>query len=339
MVFLETKTPDEYQEFFYRQIGLLCVRREGKAVSWKCSEIGSVESFGSMERVQAGIGDYTVTSDFLVKYQYNDVYLHFGIIYEGITYSVVKERLIPMSIPSSFLAIEKASGGINRWKRGQKFKGVEISVNFRYLNEVLLPVLGYDSSALNFLKENVRYLHLPDEMKSLLFRTEQLLQQQRMTDALQISLTLELIALLLHGENRAFFNRWEASPARQLQIGKRSIHITKIDFEKIMHAHELISDSAASFPNSYALSRALNISEQKLKVGFFALYQQTIWDYSNNVRMNAAVELLRNTDDSISEIAAQVGYQSQTAFHNMFKKWSGITPRQFRLQLRTADSI
>ena len=63
------------------------------------------------------------------------------------------------------------------------------------------------------------------------------------------------------------------------------------------------------------------------------LYQQTIWNYANNLRMNQAAILLRDTDCNIHEIAANVGYQSPAAFTNMFKNWCGLTPGQFRTQV------
>ena len=37
--------------------------------------------------------------------------------------------------PSAFLAMEQAAGGINCWKKGQHFKGVEISVELGYLRK------------------------------------------------------------------------------------------------------------------------------------------------------------------------------------------------------------
>lgn len=98
-------------------------------------------------------------------------------------------------------------------------------------------------------------------------------------------------------------------------------------------AHERIQKDASSFVTIYELSRELQISEQKLKAGFKEIYQQTLWDYANHVRMNAAVNLLLETELSISQIAKNIGYQSQVAFINMFKKWCGLTPGQFRVQL------
>ena len=117
-------------------------------------------------------------------------------------------------------------------------------------------------------------------------------------------------------------------------MGKKQIRITKEDFRKIVAAHDQIRNNADAFPTIYALSQELKIGEQKLKAGFQKLYQQTIWDYANQVRMNRAAVLLKDPEKSIAEISALTGYQSQAAFRKMFKKWSGTTPGRFRAFIR-----
>ena len=60
-------------------------------------------------------------------------------------------------------------------------------------------------------------------------------------------------------------------------------------------------EKADSFVTIYALSQTLGIGEQKLKAGFQQLYQQTIWDYANQIRMTKAASLLKNTDKTVDE--------------------------------------
>ena len=50
--------------------------------------------------------------------------------------------------------------------------------------------------------------------------------------------------------------------------------------------HDQLEKDAGSFVTIYELSQTFEISEQKLKAGFLELYQQTIWNYANNLRMN-----------------------------------------------------
>lgn len=53
-------------------------------------------------------------------------------------------------------------------------------------------------------------------------------------------------------------------------------------------------------------------------------------DYINTVRMNKAIEMLRDTDLKIQEIASLVGYYTVASFNRVFKKYTGVTPSEFR---------
>lgn len=52
--------------------------------------------------------------------------------------------------------------------------------------------------------------------------------------------------------------------------------------------------------------------------------------YIEGVRMEHAQYFLTNTDWSITEVAAQCGYSESNYFSKVFKKYSGMTPRQYR---------
>ena len=43
-----------------------------------------------------------------------------------------------------------------------------------------------------------------------------------------------------------------------------------------------------------------------------------------------AKDMLRNTDQSVGEIAFLTGFSEQSAFNRAFKKWTGLTPSEFR---------
>ena len=104
-----------------------------------------------------------------------------------------------------------------------------------------------------------------------------------------------------------------------------------MSMKKIIAAHDLLRDQADSFVTIYALSQTLGIGEQKLKAGFQELYQQTIWDYANQVRMTKAAALLKNTDKTVDEIARLTGYQSPAAFRTMFEKMEPNHPSEVSL--------
>lgn len=55
-------------------------------------------------------------------------------------------------------------------------------------------------------------------------------------------------------------------------------------------------------------------------------------EYLNKIRVEKASELLRGGEASISEISGMVGYSDHSYFTKVFKKWTGLSPSQYRIQ-------
>ena len=56
----------------------------------------------------------------------------------------------------------------------------------------------------------------------------------------------------------------------------------------------------------------------------------TFKEYLTNVRVEEAKRLLRNTDYSLLDIAIATGFDNQSYFTKVFRKYTGLTPKQFR---------
>lgn len=61
-------------------------------------------------------------------------------------------------------------------------------------------------------------------------------------------------------------------------------------------------------------------------------------EIKDEVRRGVAVELLRRTSVSISEIAELTGFQEPSAFHRAFKKWTGESPGRYRARFQPAPA-
>lgn len=73
-----------------------------------------------------------------------------------------------------------------------------------------------------------------------------------------------------------------------------------------------------------SIAKQFYISPYYLSRMFKQITGLTLIEYINNTRVKAAQKLLLETNNSISEIAAQVGYESHTHFGRMFKKLSAF---------------
>ena len=57
---------------------------------------------------------------------------------------------------------------------------------------------------------------------------------------------------------------------------------------------------------------------------------QNIKDYINEYRLMQARNLLNNTDMRVSDVAAEVGFDNFSYFSTLFKKYTGMTPNEYR---------
>ena len=78
------------------------------------------------------------------------------------------------------------------------------------------------------------------------------------------------------------------------------------------------------------LSREVGLSRSALADRFTRLIGEAPMHYLANWRMQLAAERLKNTRDSLAQIAGAVGYDSEAAFSRAFKKAFGTAPGTWR---------
>ena len=82
------------------------------------------------------------------------------------------------------------------------------------------------------------------------------------------------------------------------------------------------------------LAKVVNMSKQGLILAFKRSIGKTPIEYLNLVRLQNSKELLKNTDNSVGEIAELCGFSNVYYFSNIFKKHIGISPNTFRKNMR-----
>jgi len=93
---------------------------------------------------------------------------------------------------------------------------------------------------------------------------------------------------------------------------------------------DIIQNNYADIKNMNQISQQLHFSSSYIISVFKKHMDQTIFEYLQSVRMEAAKELLQNPHLKIYEIAEKVGYQSSSFFTSLFKQHYGYSPKQFR---------
>lgn len=78
------------------------------------------------------------------------------------------------------------------------------------------------------------------------------------------------------------------------------------------------------------LSKVANMSESNFYAAFKKLFGSSPIAYLNHYRLSLAVNLLLETDSTVSEISYSVGIKDSMYFCKLFKKSYGMTPKEYR---------
>lgn len=200
------------------------------------------------------------------------------------------------------------------------YSGLEIIVGreeFRKAEGAMLQKFGID---LDYLAERLRQNHgglvfeLPPEITGI-FAELYDSSGSMMTGQLRLRV-LEILLFLT------------VSPIRKFQIRER--YIEKTRQKKLSEVMEYLLANPASELTIPQLSRQFGLSETSLKKGFKVLYGKPLYTWRREYRVSLAMRLLRETKQSISEIAMEVGYENASKFAGMFKEQTGSTPSEFR---------
>lgn len=100
--------------------------------------------------------------------------------------------------------------------------------------------------------------------------------------------------------------------------------------EAIRAIHRQLTEHLDQRVTIQELSRQYHINPSTLKEVFKGVYGMPIAAYMKEYRVRRAMEMLRETDAAVAEIAARVGYESQGKFARAFKEITGSLPTEYR---------
>ena len=80
------------------------------------------------------------------------------------------------------------------------------------------------------------------------------------------------------------------------------------------------------------LARELNVSKYYLSHIFSKKLKMGFHEYLNNIRLDYAQYLTRSTNDTLTRIWMDAGFESQRTFNRVFKEKYGTSPKDYRLK-------
>lgn len=108
--------------------------------------------------------------------------------------------------------------------------------------------------------------------------------------------------------------------------------------ETVRLVHDYLVEHLGERVTIEELSRKFHINATTLKEAFKAEYGMSIAAHTKEHRMEKAASLLRDSGQSISEIAKSVGFESQSRFTSAFREKYGVQPSEYRRELRSREA-
>ena len=106
--------------------------------------------------------------------------------------------------------------------------------------------------------------------------------------------------------------------------------ISKGDFEQLRAARRILQTEFGSPLKVGELAARIGMNESRMMQLFKRVFGETVFDFSQRVRMEFAAKLLEATDRSITDIAFEIGYDYPSNFTTAFKRHFGVPPRSVR---------
>lgn len=136
--------------------------------------------------------------------------------------------------------------------------------------------------------------------------------------------TLKLIVAKLQEENSSISSSKHSSDAPIIDLPKDiQNHLINLAISYI-HSH---------YKESFGLqdiSEFTKTSENHLSTLFREVTGINFLHYLNGYRINKSAELLKTTNMNISEVAENCGFPTPSYYTKIFRKFSGLTPTQYR---------
>lgn len=122
-----------------------------------------------------------------------------------------------------------------------------------------------------------------------------------------------------------------AALCRIAEHDERGTAVRPRDLAKVREVCEILRSDPFSNTSIARLSRMVAWNESQMTEQFRLIMGTTVFGYRQKLRMDHALMLLRSSDQSITQIAFDAGYEHASNFATAFKRTFGFSPRDARL--------
>ncbi len=252
--------------------------------------------------------------DFSMAYEHTHNYYEFYYLHTGNCVFSVNNTLYPLAAGDAFLIAPEDS----HFTRYEGDVPCERTTVYFYPEDTLSGILSIvpelsnilaKSGKIGFTKE--KQLLIEDILKTMY---DENAQTDEYSSAL---LSLQLSSLLVQIKRNGYFVYEEAKKKAPIED----------DIEGVMEYINLNYHLPITLDE---IAARANLSPTYLSKKFHRITGVTFKEYLNYIRIRRASQALLTTDDSITQIAADCGFNGSNYFKDIFRKTTGYSPREFR---------
>ena len=111
--------------------------------------------------------------------------------------------------------------------------------------------------------------------------------------------------------------------------------------QTLLRVQDILEYITSNYTRKFSLDEiadAVGFHPQYFSAYFKKQFGVSFTDYLNSYRVNKSIPLLRDTKDSILNIALACGFNSHKSYSNAFEKYLSCTPGEYRKKLRSGSS-
>jgi AraC-like DNA-binding protein len=224
----------------------------------------------------------------------------------------------------SWLLFKPATSFSNCHFKGMKETSLTVFFSDKWLQETLYKNTAFTNSSLkNFFESDANYIMWPDSAQL----TDEFYKP--LIDALINNRWNEKDHLPEIKKQVAFFLNYFIGKYNRDKINENFFEISDSARKNVLKAERiLIENLNSSFVGIEDLAKKVGISPTKLKTDFKLMFGESIFQYFRQKQMDYAHSLIKNSTQSIKDVADLLGYENASKFSAAFKNHFGVLPSE-----------
>lgn len=233
----------------------------------------------------------------------------------------------------NFLVLNEGAMYSSRINNDSKVESFTINFKPDFAGEVIKTITSGNSELLDYPAKDAQSkyrfferLYSHDEKSlSLLANIKMYINSPGESSSNRIN---ELLGELL--ENMCLLNNASLNSASEISSEKRS---TRLEiYKRLTFARDYMYSNYSENINNDMLAGIACLSPYHFLRLFKQVYKLTPHQYLTKIRLEAAKDLLQAGNDTVSGICQAVGFESTSSFCQLFRKYSGLSPENYRLK-------